>query len=195
MMLLRSKRRLSQASGPRRKRLKTEKEDREPLFINNAIQSELVKLRKVGPANAEKIMEERQRGLFRSESDLISRLSFITKISIADSPVRIVFETEYQLECNKICGALLSIKYLKEYPNDIVVLIADFAIGQTVSCDNPNCDGDVVISKEHRLRWGLLQQGHDYEYGIKGLMHTGYVDSLPNKKYVMIAGTTNILNS
>lgn len=182
-MLLRSKRRLTQP-GVRRKRLKSSKADREPLYLNNAVQSELMKLRKVGRHKAEKIMKERENGPFRSQRDLIARISCVTEISIEDSPVRLIFDTEYQLECNEISHALSSINSFKSYSTAILMLIAELSIGRIYSCDNPKCDREILISKEHRLRSGLIQKGNEYERFLH-IGHSGFISTIPKVEYFL----------
>ena len=180
------KRRLSQPAGPRRKRRKITqpREEREPLYINNAVQSELVKLLGVGWTRAGKIMDERENGLFRSDSDLISRLPFMTAISMLDSPVNVIFDTEFDEECDKISSAISSVKPFNDCPRDILNIIAQLAVGHIESCDNPLCDGEVLISKEHRLRSGLDENDPKHTRTF-GFGRNSYIDSLGDIEYFL----------
>ena len=133
---------------------------------------------------------------FESEKDLIRRIDPITRRSIKDSPVLLIFQTREQRQKQKIYKALMNVGWIQKQGNgaiesNILKEIAGYAVGIVAKCDNHGCDESILLVDDDDLycyndhKWSVFDDQFCmyYEYDQKKRYYHRKNELLGNKTY------------
>ena len=164
-MILRSgKRKLDEPYQLRSKRRKLN-EEKQALYINdiNTFEPDIQRIYKVTEPTAYQIMCQRDKKPFKSMDDLIARMMHdqVTEENIAFSSVELKFKTRFEEKSEEMYDTLMNMKSLEDQPPDTIKIISDFATGVIKTCDNPRCDGEILVMNEKPDQNGKIFKSGD----------------------------------
>ena len=155
MLLRNGKRKLDERYNPRRKKTRLSFENKTKLYVNdpNTLIDEFMQLRGLEDAKCFQLEAVKLMAPYKSEQDMIRRVNEINKeIDMDQGNIQCIFKTRYAEKVEKIYDILLNIKSLEDQAPDTLKCIAEMAVVDMKSCDNPMCDENVIFLEGNKVR-------------------------------------------
>ena len=125
-------------------------------------------LHNVGKQRAREIWWEMYvNGDFKSEEDLVERVKGVTKNSIKNSYVKLIFKSYCDEAIKSMYTAILNVEWIKcSIPEVILQEIAFYAVGFVTTCDHEDCNNSILMANHTELfpPADPNKFGHKYEY-------------------------------